>query len=74
MDARIAAHHPITRTPIAMNDARRSAHAKWAPWWAYLVSILAINYLRQALVPPADVGDAVSVGLFARRRPRSPSP
>ena len=26
---------------------------------------LAVNYLRQALVPPADVGHAVSVALFA---------
>lgn len=27
--------------------------------------ILAVNYLRQALVPPAHVGDAISVALFA---------
>lgn len=36
-----------------------------APWWAYLVPVLAANYLRQVLVPPSEVGDAVSVALFA---------
>jgi hypothetical protein len=29
------------------------------------VPILAVNYLRQALVPPGEVGDLVSVALFA---------
>jgi uncharacterized membrane protein YdcZ (DUF606 family) len=41
-----------------MNDAR------FAPWWAYLVPILATNYLRQVLLPPSEVGDALSVALF----------
>lgn len=36
-----------------------------APWWAYSVPILVFNYLRQILLPPAEVGDAVSVALFA---------
>jgi hypothetical protein len=38
--------------------------ARWAPWWAYVVPILALSYLRQALVPPAEVGDALSIALF----------
>ncbi|MBS1679721.1 MAG: hypothetical protein JST08_20330 [Actinobacteria bacterium] len=32
-----------------------------APWWAYLFPIVALNYLRQALV---DVGDALGIALF----------
>jgi hypothetical protein len=48
-----------------MTQVRSSRRSRWAPWWAYLVPILAINYLRIALVPPGDVGDAVSVALFA---------
>ena len=39
--------------------------SRWAPWWAYLVPVLAVNYLRQVLVPPGEAGDAVSVALFA---------
>ena len=39
-------------------------HRRWAPWWAYVLSIVALNWLRIALVPPAEVGDAVSVALF----------
>jgi hypothetical protein len=36
---------------------------RWAPWWAYLVPIIVLNYVRQALIAPDD--DAVSVALFA---------
>ena len=36
---------------------------RFAPWWAYLVPILVLNYLRQALIAPDD--DALSVLLFA---------
>lgn len=48
-----------------MNDLRRSRSSRWAPWWAYFVAILSVNYLRQALVPTEEVGDGVSVALFA---------
>ena len=47
-----------------MNNTRNSA-ARWAPWWAYGMPIGAANLLRQVLVPPAEVGDAVSIALFA---------
>jgi hypothetical protein len=42
---------------------RPQASGRRAPWWAYLVPILVLNSLRQALVPPAEVGDGVSVAL-----------
>lgn len=42
-----------------------AAPSRWAPWWAYLVPTLGINQLRQALIAPSDVGDAVSVALAA---------
>ena len=48
-----------------MPDTRDPTPARWAPWPAYLIPIAAINYLRQVLLPPGDVGDAVSVALFA---------
>jgi hypothetical protein len=48
-----------------MTESRNNRRSRWAPWWAYLVPILALNYLRIALLPPGDVGDAVSVALFA---------
>jgi len=48
-----------------MTDTGRPTGSRWAPWWAHVVPIVALNWLRQALVPPADVGDAVSVALFA---------
>jgi hypothetical protein len=48
-----------------MTDTGRPTVSRWAPWWAYVVPIVAFNWLRQALVPPAEVGDAVSVALFA---------
>lgn len=35
-----------------------------APWWAYTVPFFVLNVLRQLLVPPAEVGDAVSIALF----------
>ncbi len=38
---------------------------RWAPWWAYAVPLFVLNILRQVLVPPSAVGDAVSIGLFA---------
>ena len=43
-----------------MTDSRR-----WAPLWAYGIPMFVLNLLRQVLVPPAEVGDAVSVALFA---------
>ena len=50
--------------PIHMTTSRRPQDSgRWAPWWAYLVPILALNSLRQVLVPPGDVGDGVSVAL-----------
>ena len=48
-----------------MTQSTRSRRSRWAPWWAYLVPILAVNYLRQALVARDQVGDLVSVALFA---------
>ncbi len=36
-----------------------------APWWAYVVPAAAINAIRQIIVPPSEVGDAVSIALFA---------
>ena len=48
-----------------MTDGHNPHASRWAPWWAYLVPLLALNYLRQVLVPPGDAGDAVSVALFA---------
>jgi hypothetical protein len=36
---------------------------RWAPWWAYVIPIIALNYLRQIVIPPEN--DAVSVALFA---------
>jgi hypothetical protein len=48
-----------------MTDAHDPQGSRWAPWWAYLVPLLALNYLRQLLVPPGEAGDAVSVALFA---------
>ena len=47
-----------------MKDAN-AAPSRWAPWWAYVVPLVGINQLRQALIAPSDVGDAVSVALFA---------
>jgi hypothetical protein len=48
-----------------MTEPRNPTRGRWAPWWAYVIPILVVNYLRQVLVPPDEVGDAVSVGLFA---------
>lgn len=48
-----------------MNTARNPAPSAWAPWWAYVVPIAVVNVLRQLAVPPSEVGDAVSVALFA---------
>lgn len=47
-----------------MNDTHATV-SRWAPWWAYVVPILGINYLRQVLISPADAGDVLSVALFA---------
>jgi hypothetical protein len=44
---------------------RSAVASRWAPWWAYLVPVVGINQLRQAMIAPSDVGDAVSVALFA---------
>jgi hypothetical protein len=48
-----------------MSRRNDSTPTGWAPWWAYLVPLLAFNYLRQVLVPPGDVGDGTSIALFA---------
>ena len=48
-----------------MTRSTRARRSRWAPWWAYLVPIVAVNYLRQALAAPDEVGDLVSVALFA---------
>jgi hypothetical protein len=68
VDRRVPA--PPPRNPTSprrgpMTRSRTPRGRRWAPWWAYLVPILAVNDLRIALVPPGDVGDAVSVALFA---------
>ena len=47
-----------------MNEPRDPTRSRWAPWWAYVVPIVVLNYLRIALVPPGEVGDAASVALF----------
>lgn len=39
--------------------------SKWAPLWVYAIPIAVINLLRQVVVPPSEVGDAVSIALFA---------
>jgi len=44
---------------------RSAVPSRWAPWWAYLVPVVGMNQLRQATIAPSDVGDAVSVALFA---------
>jgi hypothetical protein len=38
---------------------------RWGPWWAYAVPLFVLNVLRQAILPPGEVGDAASIGLFA---------
>ena len=43
----------------------RTQDRRWAPWWAYVAPIVALNYLRIALAPPDETGDAVSVALSA---------
>ena len=48
-----------------MYDSHTRAAARWAPWPASAIPIGALNLLRQLLVPPAEVGDAVSIALFA---------
>jgi hypothetical protein len=45
---------------------REPTASRWAPWWAYLVPILGLNYLRLAVLPPDETGgDAVSIALVA---------
>jgi hypothetical protein len=48
-----------------MNAPRDGGRSRWAPCWAYLAPILALNYLRQALLSPGEAGDAVNVAPFA---------
>lgn len=48
-----------------MTNATHSRRPRWAPWWACLVPVIASNYLRQVIVAPQEVGDLVSVALFA---------
>ena len=40
-------------------------HPRRAPWWAYAAPFAVANLLRQLLVPPEEVGDGVSIALFA---------
>jgi hypothetical protein len=48
---------------------RSAAARRWAPWWSYLVLILAANYGRQAVVPadaiPNWVDAAIAIALAA---------
>lgn len=53
----------VVASGVDVNDSHNSSPGRWAPWWAYLAPILGGNYLRQALLPPARVGDAVSIAL-----------
>jgi hypothetical protein len=46
-----------------MNRSRIATPSRWAPWWAYLIPMLALNYLRQVILPPDEVGEAASVAL-----------
>jgi hypothetical protein len=48
-----------------MTSSSSASSSRWAPWWAYVIPVLAVNYLRQLALPPAEVGDIVSVALFA---------
>lgn len=48
-----------------MNTTHDAHASTWAPWWAYVVPIAIINLLRQLALPPSEVGDAVSIALFA---------
>ena len=47
-----------------MTERHDTTRSRWAPWWAYLVPIVLLNYLRIALVAPGEVGEAASVALF----------
>ena len=47
-----------------MTERHDTPRSRWAPWWAYLVPIVLLNYLRIAVVPPREVGDAASIALF----------
>jgi hypothetical protein len=49
---------------VGVSSARRGTGSRWAPWWAYVVPILALNYLRQVVISPDDVGDAANVAMF----------
>jgi hypothetical protein len=49
---------------VGVSSASRGAGSRWAPWWAYVVPILALNYLRQVLISPDDLGDAANVAMF----------
>lgn len=37
------------------NDPSNKEMTRWAPWWAYLAIILAVNYLRQAVMPAGSI-------------------
>jgi hypothetical protein len=47
-----------------MNHPRVTPPSRWAPWWAYLVPLVAINQLRQIAFPPSDAGVPVTVALL----------
>lgn len=34
---------------------------RWAPWWMYVVPILAVGYLRQVVIPHGSIPDLVEV-------------
>lgn len=36
---------------------------RWAPWWAYLVPILGLNYVRQLVLPFGTLPEIVDVVL-----------
>ena len=39
----------------------RPGRQRWAPWWAYVIPILAVNYLRQLLIPPGTLPETIDV-------------
>ncbi|MFW3171977.1 hypothetical protein [Geodermatophilus sp. CPCC 206100] len=36
---------------MTQRSAQHERTSRWAPWWVYLVLILAANYLRQLALP-----------------------
>jgi len=54
-----------------MSEPRVTGRSRWAPSWAYLVPILALNSLRQVVLPPGEAGDAISVAIAVAMSSRS---